>query len=204
MDGCSSCLDRRSGAREESHGRSTRASQYTPTSHMAVGCWFTTGIWARFKPFDRGSSILLVPIMPRQSRGRRTVKMCSTFCSRRWKDIQIGRRWKFYELEFNWSEAGLGPQTRQPKLRSILMLTNGRELYGSRVDRSLWYVERHEVHPCQVCGGALHVEQVPASDYRAVVVASEPITSDEDWKEVPDGSLYRLGPDIEISFEPLD
>ena len=85
-----------------------------------------------------------------------------------------------------------------------LMLTNGRELYGSRVDRSLWYVERHEVHPCQVCGGARHVERVPASDYRAVVIASEPITSDEDWKDVPDESLFRLGPDIEISFEPLD
>ncbi len=80
-----------------------------------------------------------------------------------------------------------------PELALSVLWTDGRELVGSRLNRSLWYVERGSVHPCEVCKGELHVEGDPGSAYQAVVVASEPITTTEEWSEVPDGALFTVG-----------
>jgi predicted glutamine amidotransferase len=53
-------------------------------------------------------------------------------------------------------------------------------------------MSRNAVHPCGVCGEALHVEKDPGKYYRAVIVASEQITADEEWTEIPDGSLFHI------------
>jgi glutamine amidotransferase len=81
--------------------------------------------------------------------------------------------------------------------------TDGIELVGSRVGRSLSYVERTAARACEVCGGALHLDSPPDDAYRAVVIASEPVTSNEPWHEVPDGSVFRIDSDVSFHLEPL-
>jgi predicted glutamine amidotransferase len=83
------------------------------------------------------------------------------------------------------------------------LLTDGRETVGVRYGRTLWYTLRDRVHPCEVCGGALHVEGVPPGDYRAIVVASEPITRTEPWESFADGSIFRIDPGAALEVEPL-
>ncbi len=73
-----------------------------------------------------------------------------------------------------------------------LLLTDGKETVGVRWGRPMWFVERPEVHPCEVCGGALHVGEAASADYRAVVVASECVTRSEAWHEIPDRSCFRI------------
>ena len=82
-----------------------------------------------------------------------------------------------------------------------LMLSDGDQLVGSRVGRSLSYVERDGVYDCEVCGFP-HIHHDPAREFRAVVVASEPITH-ESWHSVPDYSLFRIAPRIALEIEPL-
>ncbi len=83
------------------------------------------------------------------------------------------------------------------------LLTDGRETVGARYGRTLWYTLRDRVHPCEVCGGALHVEGVPPTDYHAIVVASEPITRSEPWEAFPEGAVFRIDPGAELQLELL-
>lgn len=82
-----------------------------------------------------------------------------------------------------------------------VMLTDGHQFVGSRWGRTLYYVEREGVHDCEICGFP-HIWHDPSRDYRATVVASEPI-SHEAWTEVPEGSVYRIEPDMTLHIEPL-
>ena len=82
-----------------------------------------------------------------------------------------------------------------------ILWSNGEELVGSCLGRSLWFVERETVHPCEVCGGALHVQENTGIDFRAVVIASERLTTTEDWTPVPEGSLFGIGPDARLHTE---
>jgi predicted glutamine amidotransferase len=67
--------------------------------------------------------------------------------------------------------------------------------------RTLYYLERNGVYDCEICGFP-HIHHDPSRAYRAVVVASEPITH-EPWQEVPEGSLYAITPDLKWRLEPL-
>jgi glutamine amidotransferase len=71
------------------------------------------------------------------------------------------------------------------------ILTNGHTLVASRWRNSLHWVAREGVYDCESCG-IPHVRHVDGTAYRAVVVASEPITH-EAWREVPDGALLSVG-----------
>lgn len=82
-----------------------------------------------------------------------------------------------------------------------LILSDGDELVGSRWGRSLYGVERDGVQDCEVCGFP-HAEGATPGGYRAVVVASEPI-SREDWIEVPEGSVYQVTADYRLSIEDV-
>lgn len=84
-----------------------------------------------------------------------------------------------------------------------ILWTNGEELVGSRLGRSLWTVERATVHPCDVCGETLHCQEDPGGPYRAVVVASERITTTESWAEVPESSLFRIDHTVRLHLEAL-
>lgn len=80
--------------------------------------------------------------------------------------------------------------------------TDGEELVGSKWGRPLWYLERDGLHVCEICGES-HVHHHLGIPYRAVEVASEPITS-ETWLAVPDRTVYAVDPDMRIRFEPLE
>lgn len=83
-----------------------------------------------------------------------------------------------------------------------LLLTDGQRLAGSRFGRSLWYLRRKAVHRCEICG-ELHIKEDPGDRYRAVVVASEPITSDEEWREFPEASLFHVDQRYDVQIEYL-
>ncbi len=82
-----------------------------------------------------------------------------------------------------------------------VILSDGRELVGTRLGRTLHYLERDGVYDCEICGFP-HVHHDPKRFYKAVVVASEPITH-ETWSEMPDGSIYRVGADLGLTVEAL-
>lgn len=82
-----------------------------------------------------------------------------------------------------------------------LLMTDGQEIVGTRIGRGLFQVEREGVYDCEICGFP-HIHHDPKRDYRAVVVASEPITQ-ETWQEIPENSLIRITSDAQISIEPL-
>ena len=83
-----------------------------------------------------------------------------------------------------------------------IILADGNELVGTRLGRPLFFVERKGLHDCEICGFP-HVHHDPRESYRAVVLASEPI-SHERWREVPEGSIYRVGQDCRIASEMLE
>ena len=82
-----------------------------------------------------------------------------------------------------------------------LLWTNGEQLVGSRLNRTLWYLERDGLARCEICGRT-HVHHDPKKPYRAVEVASEPITS-EDWRQVPNGTVFAIDPDMRLRIEPM-
>jgi len=63
------------------------------------------------------------------------------------------------------------------------LLTDGEQMFATRWNNSLHVVQRNGVRDCQVCQIS-HVEPHPQQPYRAVVIASEPI-SDEPWHRSP-------------------
>lgn len=80
--------------------------------------------------------------------------------------------------------------------------TDGEHLIGSRLNRTMWFLEREGIFRCDICGEP-HVHHDPKRAYRAVEVASEPITN-EKWLGVPNGSVFSVDPDVRIHIEPLE
>ena len=81
-----------------------------------------------------------------------------------------------------------------------MLLTDGTRLVGSRWGRTLYYVERSGVHDCEICGFP-HIRHDSRHSYRAVVIASEPI-SHEPWREVPERSIFTVSPEMTLQIEP--
>jgi glutamine amidotransferase len=81
-----------------------------------------------------------------------------------------------------------------------VLLTDGTRLVGSRWGRTLHYVERSGVHDCEICGFP-HIRHDPRQSYRAVVIASEPI-SHESWREVPERSVFAVSPGMALQVDP--
>lgn len=82
-----------------------------------------------------------------------------------------------------------------------VVLTDGDRFAGSRFGRTLWHLERDICFECPICGKS-HVHHKAGADYRAVEVASEPL-SDENWHEVPDGVVYSVDEDYYFLTEPI-
>ncbi len=83
-----------------------------------------------------------------------------------------------------------------------IVLTDGQHLVGSRINRSLWFLERDHTFVCPICGKP-HVHHEPGIGYRSVEVASEALTDEKDWKGVPNGTVYTVDPDFGLRFETL-
>ncbi|HZD23670.1 MAG TPA: class II glutamine amidotransferase [Acidimicrobiia bacterium] len=82
-------------------------------------------------------------------------------------------------------EAGV---EQRPSLNFIL--SDGRHMVASRWGNSLHWTFRRGVSDCVFCRSS-HCEHADEA-YRAVVIASEPITN-EPWLEIPEGSLVGVG-----------
>lgn len=81
-----------------------------------------------------------------------------------------------------------------------LLWTDGSGLAGSRLNRTLWRVERNAPHLCPICN-TTHTDAAP-DVYQATVLASERIT-DEDWQAVPNGSIFQVDAQGVFHCEPL-
>lgn len=89
---------------------------------------------------------------------------------------------------------------RPPRLNVVL--TDGRRLFAVRYNRELHWLQRKGVHDCEICG-IPHVEHREDREYRAVVVASEPLTH-ESWTHLPDQSLLVVEGDLSCRVMALD
>ena len=54
---------------------------------------------------------------------------------------------------------------------------------------------------CEICGQS-HVHHTPKQKYRAVEIASDPITH-ERWMQVPNGTVFAVDPDYRLHILPL-
>ena len=82
-----------------------------------------------------------------------------------------------------------------------VILTDGVSLVATIWNHTLYWVDRRGIHDCEICG-IPHVRHAQETGYRAVVMASEPI-SQEDWREIPDRSLLSVDPQIVTTIEPI-
>ena len=89
----------------------------------------------------------------------------------------------------------------QAKVGLNIVLTDGAELVGSRLGRTLWHLRREQVFTCNICGRS-HVHHDVGTDYRVVEIASEPITDDY-WEEFEDAVIYSVDADYYLLVEPL-
>jgi len=90
---------------------------------------------------------------------------------------------------------------REKRIGLNIVLTDGDTLVGSRLGRTLWHLERGLIFKCPICGES-HVHHEVGADYRAVEVASEPLT-DENWHEMPDGVVYSVDEDYYLLTEHI-
>lgn len=95
----------------------------------------------------------------------------------------------------------LAAEERTPSPAKLnFMLTDGQNLVVSRWGNSLHWVERAGLRDCEVCG--LRHSHPADGSYRAVAVASEPITK-EDWQEVPEASILAIDAELNGSVRDL-
>lgn len=83
-----------------------------------------------------------------------------------------------------------------------IVLTDGEHVIGSRFNRSLHYLVRDHLFDCLICGKP-HVHHNPKTAYQSVEIASEPVTFNEDWYQVPNNTLYTIAEDYRLDMEPL-
>ena len=79
-----------------------------------------------------------------------------------------------------------------------VILTNGSTLVATRWGRGLYYALREGLYDCEICGFP-HVRHHAGTDYRAVVLASEPITH-EPWVEVPERTVLEVTPGLDLTI----
>lgn len=82
-----------------------------------------------------------------------------------------------------------------------MIMTDGDHFVGSRFGRTLWHLEREFVFECPICGKT-HAQHEKGADYRAVEIASEPL-SDDNWQEIPDSHVYTVDEDFYLLTAPV-
>jgi glutamine amidotransferase len=84
---------------------------------------------------------------------------------------------------------------------AVEISSDGERLVGCRWGRTLHYVEPSGVHDCEICGFP-HIHHDPRRNYRAIVIASEPIAN-EHWREIPDRSVFAVSPKMALQIDML-
>jgi glutamine amidotransferase len=85
-----------------------------------------------------------------------------------------------------------------PKLN--FLISDGTNLVASRWGNTLYWTYRDAVADCAVCGLS-HCDDA-AERYRAIVIASEPITR-ERWTEVEEGTVISVGKSVTLTTRDL-
>lgn len=88
------------------------------------------------------------------------------------------------------------------KIGLNVILTDGQRMVGSRLNRSLVHLRRDHLHVCLVCGQT-HVKHEPSTSYRAIEMASEPVTQDETWIAIPNASVFETTEDFSLDIRPM-
>jgi len=83
-----------------------------------------------------------------------------------------------------------------------IVLTDGDQLIASRLNRSLVYLSRDHAFECPICRKP-HVHHDVRNSYRAVEIASEPVTRHDIWDEVPNAKVLRVNEDFSIDMRDL-
>ncbi|WP_186775653.1 class II glutamine amidotransferase [Rubripirellula tenax] len=82
-----------------------------------------------------------------------------------------------------------------------IVLTDGRMMIATRLRNSLHWTHRDGIRDCEICG-IPHVEHQPGFQYRAVVIASEPV-SHETWDAIPDATVIAIDENIQTRSTPI-
>ena len=85
-------------------------------------------------------------------------------------------------------------QISKSPAKLTFIMSNGRLVFACRFNNPLYRLVRRGVHDCEICG-IPHIRHDESIDYRAVLFASEPITS-EPWEEVPNYSLFSVDEEL--------
>ncbi len=83
-----------------------------------------------------------------------------------------------------------------------IVLTDGDRMVGSRMNRTLWFLERDETFTCPICSKP-HTHHSAQTDYHALEIASEPITDEAGWKAVPNYTVFSVDNDYCLRYEVL-
>jgi predicted glutamine amidotransferase len=79
------------------------------------------------------------------------------------------------------------------------LLTNGKLMVASRWRNSLHWLRRDGVQDCEICG-IPHIRHSPEASYKAIVIASEPITH-EAWIEVPENCILAVDERLDTELQ---
>ena len=82
-----------------------------------------------------------------------------------------------------------------------VLMSDGERMIGSRMNRSLRFLERDGIELCEICGQS-HVQHNASRSYQAVEIASEPITA-EAWLPIPNGTVFSVDPDFGLNILPF-
>ena len=86
---------------------------------------------------------------------------------------------------------------QEPHLGLNVLLTDGMRMVGSRWRRTLHFFEQHGAAP------SLGEQAAGATDYRALIIASEPIDG-TNWPEIPERSVFEVTQDLRLQIAPLE
>ena len=95
----------------------------------------------------------------------------------------------------------LGHDALEDLLGLNLLWTDGNTLSGARLNRTLWALERDHVHMCPLYDED-DVDLLDDKPYHSTTLASERLT-DENWQEVPNGSVFQAGDTGALHLEAL-
>jgi hypothetical protein len=99
------------------------------------------------------------------------------------------------------SSVGAGEIDPNRRISLNVLWTDGERMVGSRLNRTLWYLEQDGPVLCEICGQS-HVHHSPKQHYRGVEIASEPMTH-ERWLQIPNGTVFSVDPDFRLNIFPL-
>ncbi len=83
-----------------------------------------------------------------------------------------------------------------------IVLTDGDQMIGSRLNRSLVHLYRDHTFECPICKKP-HVHHKAGQNYCAVEIASEPVTRKDTWDEIPNAKVFRVNKDFSLDMRNL-